>query len=339
MLLSEYKFESKHSKESVERGIKFLESTQEKLKTSKLNNFNGMYAKLSTDPRYDVHITNGQCHARIGQMIDGECDLIATLTHDLMLYPNYRDNKDAYPTYNYNSEITERFTAWFTQQSMYSRFFVPMPLEFNVRAGLLISTDIPPEILQNMCIISRHTREKGDAMRVWGDLTDKGVNPDIAYVIATNIVDYGKTNPVVASGYNGHYVLPTSLSIKDAALRAVGGDLWGLEDIKDTYRTRPTIYGGSALFVTGGSPRMGNATPESCKRNWLWETKTLIEREKNKEDKTVSVVPNPFKRSSASTESTTVSRDFFYNAIVPRFVHEVETLLIERDKDSIKEAA
>lgn len=332
MNISELAFESKHSKASVERGIKFLEKTQRDLIKGNIRNNNGMYAKLGVDSRYDDKVLTGQCHLRIGNKLETStpnvfepCDLVATLTHRLDKYPSYKDMyKGRFDSYLNDPEAVERFTQWFTQQSMYSRFFVPMPLEFNTQYGLLISTDIPAQILQNMCIISRHTREKGPNIRLWIELVDKGVNPDIAYVISTNIIDHGPFGEIVTYGTNGHFVLPTKLSVKDAALRAVGGDLYGLEKLYTHYRTHASISGGSALFVTGGNI----VDAYAFDHHWSIELRDKIKNRGNTSDKVVSIIPNPFKkRTSTDSNKYSIDRDHFFNDIVPLFIEEITSYL------------
>jgi len=326
MLIHDYDFKPQQNKASIERGIKFLERTQKLLQSGTQGNHNGMYAIHGLKPIDDREILSGACHASIASGTTN-CDLVSTLTHRLDKYPVWKDRVQG-DSCLVNAEIVEKFTQWFTQQSLYSRFFVPMPLEFNVNFGLLISSDIPSGLLQNMCIISRHTREKGVYLRFWNDLVEKGINPDIAYIIATNTVDYGD---VIGPGGNGHFVLPTHLSIQDAALRGVAGDLYGLENAAKTYREAPSIYGGSQYFVTGKM----RLDADTWERHWLAQTNNLI----NKPPETlVSSIPNPFKKKPiTSGNPSLVPKSRFMDEIIPRFVEEVQNYLSQRNLNSVED--
>jgi len=330
MLVHDYDFKPSQDKASIERGIKFLEETQKNLQSGKFSNSNGMYKIIGKSHENDVRVLTGACHFSIGSGTEN-CDLVATLTHRLDKYPSHKAFGNTHSQFLVNPEIVEKFTRWFTQQSFYSRFFVPMPLEFNTEFGLLISSDIPAGILQNMCIISRHTREKAPYLRFWSDLVDGGMDPDIAFVIATNTTDCGK-NDGFGPGSNGHFTLPTQLSIKDAAFRAIGGDFYGLTNKDKTYRNYHSIYGGSQYFVTG---KLLPLDSETWQQHWMTQVNNLLDK---KPETIMSSIPNPFKkRVASSVHKSLIPTDRFKNEIVPRFVEEVQNLLQERKPKSVED--
>lgn len=332
MLLSDYKFTPKTDKATIERGIKFLEQTQHSLIKGDVANQNGMYCIHALEEQHDNKILNGACHRQIDYGTHGygnthrEVDLVSTLTHRLEKYPYFKTWKRGNGSYNVDPAITEEFTRWFTQQSIYSRFFIPMPLEFNVEFGLLISSDIPAPLLQNMCIISRHTREKEPSMIRWMEYVQKGIDPCLAFVLATNTyTDGGSVFPMG----NQHFTLPAGLSIKDAAVRAILGDFRGISDTDKTYREKTAYTGGSAYLVSAGKNMHDGS------KHWMFGLRDKL----TKKDTLVSKIPNPFKKPVNLNGSMPLKQ--FDEEIVPLFVSEVESIVQNyfATKDALVEKA
>lgn len=181
------------------------------------------------------------CHASIKYNWQEGVDLVGTNAFiPDYAYAEHRQLKGM-PT----AEDYRPFWDWFITKSVYSRFVVWA--EFG--EGLIVSSDMPVALLQNMMIISRHFHEARYAFEWFNKWTSMGLGPAIAYVLAFNSTgSYMEPSPdTPIREYPGHRAMgiPTMDGLRNFLLGEIP-----LEDVskKRFYRGDREYVGGFDIF-------------------------------------------------------------------------------------------
>jgi len=142
MNIKEAPFKPKCTPEALAKARKWLRDLPRPTKCI------GNYA-VFTNTEMNEYLENG-CHSGIGLCGLQDVECVATNV-DLSRMNNYREDL---------SEATLDFVLWVTQESFFSRFILNSDdIEECSNFGWVISSDIPSALLQNICIMSRHTLE------------------------------------------------------------------------------------------------------------------------------------------------------------------------------------
>lgn len=160
------------------------------------------------------------------------------------------------------------FLKWFTQESDFSRFILSRDdFEMSRTAGIIVSADIPAQILQAVMVISRHFYECSTlSFETFNRLyVEKGVPGILAYTLAFNSTlsrHWNDTSldqhPVTSSPGHRLQKLPESMNDLLLLLRGdVGANGWRVlkkdtknPDLLQTYATNARFTGVAQLFTS-----------------------------------------------------------------------------------------
>jgi len=168
MLLNAFPFTSRHLPENLQKGIDWLNSD----KTKRYIGDNANFCMIS--PK--------------GVVVDEQ---FSRVCHAGVQPPNPRSQKDVVvlwtnPERNSRdrSAMTERreYFDWLVSKSFASEFILYADWE----TGVCLSTDIPSDLLQSICILFRHIRELPEKHFLLFSRISKSFSGDIAYPISFN---------------------------------------------------------------------------------------------------------------------------------------------------------
>ncbi len=132
------------------------------------------YCVFTKDNEY-AYLDKG-CHAGIGFPVHTDVECVATEIC-------FRDNDWSEPS----SDVVIRFLTWLVQKSFFSPFILNGDdLTFCREYGIIISSDIPSALLQNICIISRHFYECPHRVFEHFNELSSLYGPEVAYSVAFN---------------------------------------------------------------------------------------------------------------------------------------------------------
>lgn len=178
-------------------------------------------------------ITNRICHADLGNGIQTKRDCFAFFT------ARYDDQGVL------NNGYVSGYLDWLCSESFAAQFVLK-----RTRNGVVVTADVPPELLQNIAIMTRHCRElPAVTFDLFNYVVSKGYSGDVAYPLTfntsrqTNRLEDELLAPVRCSG-GGHRAW--KLFTTAAYGRFVRGD-FGLDPKATMARARATLYGGAKL--------------------------------------------------------------------------------------------
>lgn len=148
----------------------------------------------------------------------------------------------------------DEFLSWLIFESPFARFIITKDLMFAKEYGILVSSDIPAPLLQNIMIVSRHFWEVApQAFEKFNSLTASGVDAKVAYPICFNTTwsnAWTKENGVVFP-YGGHRAFPVfNLRAFHNWMEGEIGTATTLSFIseKENYRDNADYVGGTKFF-------------------------------------------------------------------------------------------
>src|ERR1043165_3794211 len=150
-------FQPNWTEKGVEEGLKFLRETHRKQPVNR----NGMYAIYNADGQSMYAELRGDCHAGVASGWRGSA-FIATLTHtkENCNRTSYCGGVDPIPKEIPFEEVRDLWYDWLINRSFISAYVYPTGLKTAVDLGLIISTEIPANLVGAACMLSRHLREK-----------------------------------------------------------------------------------------------------------------------------------------------------------------------------------
>lgn len=138
------------------------------------------------------------------------------------IYYNGKDNEDKrshvvtmlqpfYETKKY-LETSEKFIDWLINRSPMAKVFVTKSSRIAMsKRGVVLSAKHPANLMQAGLIASRYIMEWSSHVKLWGELTSRGVEENLAFIIA-NFFTINKDNKVSSyGGFAGHRVFDSSL--------------------------------------------------------------------------------------------------------------------------------
>jgi hypothetical protein len=235
MNLADLSFSPKTPEVAIKAGLKALVD-QEKHFTGNTNFF------VITD-KGTVHANLGApCHGRMQNFtnLDGTRACIATEIGSTRNWDKVSVN------------LMRPFFEYFLNRSFASRFILNKDdPEFAFRHGIVVCSDVPSALFQNVLLVSRHFYECiAKPFELFNDLVSEGYPEDFAYGIAFNsnirnfLPSQSEVDFKVRSLWS-HTAFPLWPSLETMKNFAVGDYGSSLKDDETThYRHKATIYGG-----------------------------------------------------------------------------------------------
>lgn len=257
MNINELPFEPKHSEKALKGALDFFEQRREDFKATA--NFGVVKDDGLTMPFVGVG-----CHASMMQ--SGVPNKLRALVATEIAIPRTMKRAADLPNlFDPTGESYYPFLKWFTQDSPFARFIVNgNDFDFIKENGIIVSSDIPSAVFQNILITSRHFYEcSAWAFRLFGELIEKYPNAGMLIynlVFCTTLsVHYGvpaftgapppPEDPLVCS-YPTHRawgLFPTMEELNNFCAGEFGDPLAAVAHEDHHYRNKATIYGGVGL--------------------------------------------------------------------------------------------
>lgn len=209
------------------------------------------------------------CHATINSTAIGEVEVVAT---DIAIDRRENwfntftsvtvDKADAAKKWAMvDWELVEPCLNYFLYESYFSPFILNKDdIEFVKKYGIIVTADIPAALLQNIMISSRYFIECSPySFKMFNELLNKGVHPDVAYVVAfhtgmsswTSFRSDPSTTYVTSVGSHRS----TPLLSKQGMLNMINDDFGEINSSVLTqdknYRKYSSYLGGSQFFGSG----------------------------------------------------------------------------------------
>lgn len=256
---------------------------------------NGVYALFEDGKKIYSQISDA-CHGGLNRITYDSSRLkkagpsiLATLTHD----PKFTNCGRLYRSSvqdvrNMNSEAVSLWYSWLLEKSPFKRFILETSLEQALESGLLLSCDLPNNLLLSICILSRHQREWHGHVVGWAELVrDHGFDPNLAFILVWGLSLYGakavegkavQQRAVYPASY-GHSIVssPTDVWVQNFLREEVSL-------VKKPYRESKSYSGVCALF--GPSDSLASAMASFVKK--------LKDLDKGVPTNTSAPPPNPF---------------------------------------------
>ena len=180
-----------------------------------------------------------------------------------------------------------KFYQWVITESFASEFVLATTPE-----GVVISSDIPAALMQNIAIMLRHVREVPKLCDRFEKLLDRGVPPAVAYPFAFNVTSGWGDDKFIGVAANHRAWSLFSLTAFQKFLSGDFGVQFDMMNREDAhFRVYSTIYGGAALCDnTSGSTILRDLYQKKEYRE------ALSEYRKAQVTKEGYHPPNPFSR-------------------------------------------
>lgn len=244
------------------------------------------------------------CHAKVG-LSHALRGFIPALIATEVFYEEGRrldalrhlDNGSRWKHYKREAGETDEFFNWFVYESIFGRFILNRDRP-SVKHGWIVSTDLPPALLQSIMIASRHFYE----IPPWGfqkfnELVGEGVPKSVAFAVVINsywtYYGYRRDDDKPYQALGSHRIFHCPSDIKDLMnfIKGVGrGAL-----LQESYRSVATTAGTNSLFFSGScSDFNGFGRPMLATDK---EVKEFIRELRGEVSKEVKIV-NPFASTS-----------------------------------------
>lgn len=156
-------------------------------------------------------------------------------------------------------EQVRPFMEYLLHQSPYAPFILTQDTEWCLDWGIVVSADIPANVMQNALIMSRYFYELGAAaFDMFNLLLSRGVNPDVAHVCAFGTAAAGGDELILTQGtypQSNHRatMLSAPADVKRMVERRIGACYpTAFADPATFYRNQTAYLGGVLLFVEKG---------------------------------------------------------------------------------------
>lgn len=258
MKVQDLTFNPQCSPETLEKGKEFLVKNRKQF--GSVVGFSVMAEKT------EVHYLNAPCHGNM-QSPTNPTDR-ACIATEISCRRNW-DTVQRYSKRAHNrtidlpdESIIVPFVRWLTQESIFSRFILSRDdPSFAENYGIVVSSDIPSPLLQNILMMSRAPNECSvQAFELFNLIVDAGYPPEIAYTFGMNSTVSSWSSQKEPTKYK------QSLEMGDTVFSYASHRPWGLwwtlgslknflsgefgptltDDSLLHYRNHATIYGGAA---------------------------------------------------------------------------------------------
>lgn len=206
------------------------------------------------------------------------------------------------------------FATWFVKESYFSRFISNRsePIEDILNSYLILSGELPTEILHTICIISRHFKEcREDAFKSFDAFVGMGLSKEAAYMLCFNgnisiCIKLHDEDSTYIDHHSGHRAFHVG-GVKTIESFSKKGP--HLIRSKGSFKTSATIYGASATHPS-------KDTLQSSLKEFPDLLKSLQDYRKPLKEEGY-VPPNPFTQVKSKRKPDFFSHKEVWEVLVP----------------------
>ncbi|MBU6231626.1 hypothetical protein KGP36_03065 [Patescibacteria group bacterium] len=281
----DFDYDPKTDPNTVDKAVEWLKKEG--------SNFCGTanFAVFSSDGTHKEKF-GAACHWDIGNALNipaGYRDCVAT---------EIQQTGERKPEFQRGGGDFELFLQWLIHSSVFTPYILNRDDSKSLKKGIVISSDIPTQLLQNLCIIGRYTTEAhAGAFEAFRFFVEKGFLPEVAFSIAFHTPTRNQSvfDPKVRNIYNYTSHCAWGLWGNTKAFNNfVNRKFVGLIP-KQTYRQIASIMGGSKLcYEKGTTPPQSTSCPTFINQLLTFDDFRKELSKFRKEDTSAPVIVNPF---------------------------------------------